>query len=246
MKVLGVAIMLLLTNFIFGDNSVQKITRDIMLSDKADPGKNSSATLDNQEIRFAGAHIPLELPMDDKPSVGLHPKSTYPDDDRKAATGAAQNQNTGDKTDTALISAAREIMNKAGTCTLITLDAEGLPDARVMDPFYPEEDLTVWFGTNPRSRKVNQITQNPNVTLFYFDRETAGYVVIHGIARLVNDPDEKKNRWKEAWEDFYPDRDEDYLLIQVSPEWMEILSEAKGITGDPVTWQVPVVNFKKK
>lgn len=145
-----------------------------------------------------------------------------------------------------IMNAAREIMAAAGTCALITLDDKDLPMVRVMDPFLPEDDLTVWMGTNSRSRKVDQIRRNPNVTLYYLDKDASGYVVIHGLARLVDDKQEKEKRWKEEWAAFYPDKDEGYLLISVSPEWMEVLSYPRGITGDPETWQVPAVSFDLK
>ena len=142
-----------------------------------------------------------------------------------------------------LIEAAKEIMNSAGTCALITLDDEGAPRVRAMDPFSPEEDLTVWFGTNSKSRKVDQIKKDPRVTLYYLDKDASGYVIIHGMARLVNDSQEKEKRWKADWKAFYPDKTKGYLLIEVSPSWMEILSPSRGIAGDPVSWQPPVVNF---
>jgi len=142
-----------------------------------------------------------------------------------------------------LIEAAKEIMTAAGTCALITIDAEGVPRVRAMDPFGPEEDLTVWFGTNSRSRKVEQIKKDPRVSLYYLDEDASGYVIIHGRARLVNDPKEKEKRWKVEWEAFYPDKTKDYLLIEVTPIWMEVLSPPRGISADPVTWQPPVVNF---
>ena len=53
-------------------------------------------------------------------------------------------------------------MISAKTCALITLDSEGRPRVRVMDPFIPENDFTVWFGTNPKTRKVEQIKNNPD------------------------------------------------------------------------------------
>ncbi len=134
-------------------------------------------------------------------------------------------------------------MGAAGTCALITLDEKDLPMVRVMDPFLPDSDFTVWLGTNPKSRKVNQIKNNPNVTLYYLDSDGSGYVVIHGIAQLVDEPKEKEKRWKVEWEAFYPNRTEDYLLIKVSPEWMEVISYSRGIVGDPTTWQPPVVRF---
>lgn len=149
----------------------------------------------------------------------------------------------GDNGDQRLIEAAKEIMTASGTCALITVDDEGVPRVRAMDPFAPEEDLSVWFGTNSRSRKVDQIKKDPRVTLYYLDSDASGYVIINGRARLVNDPKEKEKRWKAEWEAFYPDKNEDYLLIEVTPIWMEVLSPPRGISADPVTWQPPVVNF---
>lgn len=148
-----------------------------------------------------------------------------------------------DSSDVKLMNAAKEIMTTAGTCILITLGENDLPMVRVMDPFLPEDDFTVWFGTNPKSRKVNQIKKNPNVTLYYQDSDDSGYVVIHGIAQLINDQKEKDKRWKNDWASFYPNKTDAYLLIKVSPEWMEVLSYSRGIVGDSETWQPPFVKF---
>jgi general stress protein 26 len=144
-----------------------------------------------------------------------------------------------------LIATAREIMASARYCALITLDSSGSPQARTLDPFAPDENMVVWLGTNPRSRKVAQIRRNPRVTLYYFDREERAYVTISGIARLVNDPIEKAKRWKDEWKDFYPDRANDYLLIAVTPGKLELVSVKKGIVGDPKTWKPPSINFQK-
>lgn len=156
----------------------------------------------------------------------------------------SQNLQVQDSTKIKLINAAKEIMSEAGTCALITLDDNNLPSVRVMDPFLPENDLTVWFGTNPKSRKVNQIKNNPNVTLYYLEKNESGYVVIHGKAELIDEEQEKEKRWKPEWEAFYPNKAEGYLLIKVIPNSMEIISYAHGILGDPVTWETPVVIFK--
>jgi len=142
-----------------------------------------------------------------------------------------------------LIAAAREIMTSARYCALITTDSRGRVHTRAMDPFPPEADMTVWFGTNSRSRKVREIRRNPRVTLYYFDRENQEYVVISGIARLVNDPNEKIKRWKDEWKSFYPNRATDYLLIEFRPEKLEVISEKKKIFGDPHTWKPPTVTF---
>ena len=145
-----------------------------------------------------------------------------------------------------LIANAREIMSAARYCALITLDSSSRPQARTVDPFTPDEDMKIWIGTNPRSRKVAEIRRNRRVTLYYFDRDAQAYVSISGTARLVNDPKEKAKRWKDEWKDFYPDRVRDYLLIVVTPEKLELVNVKKGIVGDPQTWKPPSVTFGKR
>ena len=154
-----------------------------------------------------------------------------------------QNTEPNNSTEEQLITAAREIMKAARTCVLITLDGKSNPMARIMDPFPPENDFTVWFGTKSQSRKVNQIKNNSTVTLYYQDSDASGYVVIHGNAQIVDDQKEKEKRWKDEWKAFYPNNKDGYILIKVSPKWMEILSFPRGIVGDSNTWQTPVVTF---
>ena len=142
-----------------------------------------------------------------------------------------------------LISEAREIMTTTRYCALITVDKSGRAQARTMDAFAPDEQLVVWFGTNPMSRKVAEIRSHPRVTLYYFDRENQAYVTIHGTARLVNDAQEKARHWKDDWKAIYPNRDKDYLLIEVRPLRLEVVNTKKGLVGDSKTWRPPTVVF---
>jgi general stress protein 26 len=145
-----------------------------------------------------------------------------------------------------LIAAAREIMTTTRYCALITTDRHGRANARTMDAFAPDEDLVVWFGTNPLSRKVSEIRRNPQVTLYYFDRENQAYVSIQGVARLVNDPKEKARHWKDDWKVFYPDRDKSYLLIEVRPVRLEVVNIKTGVVGTSRDWAPPSVNFQRR
>ena len=144
-----------------------------------------------------------------------------------------------------LITAAREIISTSRYAALITLDSSGRPQARTVDPFAPDENFVIWIGTNPRTRKVAAIRHNPQVTLYYFDRESQAYVTIHGTARLVNDAKEKAKHWKEEWKRFYPDRGRDYMLIVVRSERLELVNVKKGIIGDQQTWHPPSVSFAR-
>jgi general stress protein 26 len=145
-----------------------------------------------------------------------------------------------------LIATAREIMTTTRYCALITIDARGRAGARTMDAFAPDDKMVVWFGTNPSSRKVAEIRRHPRVTLYYFDRENQAYVTLHGIARLVNDPQEKLRHWKDDWKTFYPDRVKSYLLIQVRPVRLEVVNTKTGIVGTGRDWKPPAVDFPQR
>lgn len=145
-----------------------------------------------------------------------------------------------------LIAAARQIMESAHLCALVTLDESGQPRARAMDPFSPEDDMTVWLGTNRKTRKVQDIKNDSRVTLFYLDPNGKGYVSLYGTARVVEDPEEIARRWKAEWSQYYPDREKSYILIEVTPSRLEVVNYSRGVAGDPETWKPPSVTFTRK
>jgi len=144
-----------------------------------------------------------------------------------------------------LITTAREIMKNARFCALVTLDQTGQPQVRTMDPFAPEENMVVWFGTNSNTRKVKEIHNDPRVSLYYTNPGGSGYVTITGIAHIVDYEREKLKWWKEDWNNYYGDKKNNYILIKVVPERLDILSYKHGIIGDPENWRTPSIKFKE-
>jgi general stress protein 26 len=140
---------------------------------------------------------------------------------------------------TAIVAAAREVMQKARYCALVTLGRDGQPQARIVDPLPPEPDFTVWIATSPATRKVGELRSNPRLTLVYFDASGPGYVTLLGTGELVSDPAERARRWKEDWAPFYKDRHrgDDFVLIRARPSRLEVVSERHGLRGDPATWR---------
>lgn len=132
-----------------------------------------------------------------------------------------------------LLTLARTIIDSAQCRTFITVDENGKPQARTMSPFPPEENMVIWLGTNPRSRKVQQIKNNPNVMVFYYDTKSFSYVSVAGQASIVNDPEKKAHYWKESWTRYYPDPEKDYTLIEVIPKRLEICSFKYKLFWDP-------------
>lgn len=144
-----------------------------------------------------------------------------------------------------VLTAARDVMQTARYSTLVTLGEDGHPQARIVDPFPPEEDFAIWVGTNPLTRKVAEIGRDPRVTMLYFNPAANEYVTIIGAATLVRDPAEKARHWKAEWSAFYKDgpRGETYLLIRVRPKRLEILSPRHGLMNDPTTWRPISIDF---
>lgn len=148
----------------------------------------------------------------------------------------------------AIIAAATDIVQKAHYCTFITIGDDGHPQARIVDPTAPDVDFTIWFATNPLTRKVEQVRRNPKVTLSCFDSASSSYVSVLGRGSLVGDPVEKQRRWKSDWSAFYPNgpKGSDVVLVRIVPERLEIVSESRGMIGDAKTWLPLSILFPAK
>ena len=142
-----------------------------------------------------------------------------------------------------VLDAARATMKAARFCFLITLDEAGQPQARLVGPFDPEPEMTVWMGTNRTTRKVAQIRRNPRATLAYYDAQGLGYVTLVGKARLVESREERGRRWRKEWEPFYPGGPEGdtYLLIEFTPARIEVMSAAHNIASEPLAWRPAIL-----
>ncbi len=155
----------------------------------------------------------------------------------------AQQKNTNNIKGDTIIYVARSIIESAKYCTLITVDTVGEAHARMMEVFPLDDDFTIWFGTNKKSRKVTEIKNNPNITVYYADVDESGYVSVFGVAELVDNSKEVARLWKKEWENFFTDKN-DFILIKLIPEKIEIISYRHGINGDVKTWRA--VNYKFK
>ena len=143
------------------------------------------------------------------------------------------------------IAVARKIMQTARYCTLITIGPDGQPQARIVDPFLPDSDLTIWIATNPLTRKVQEIRRDPRITLLYFSPATFEYVTVLGTAVLDTDSLHRAGHWKPEWAGLYGDqnRGADYLLLRVRPTRLEVVSVRRGMRNDPQTWRPMILDI---
>jgi general stress protein 26 len=146
---------------------------------------------------------------------------------------------------TAVVAAARDVIQKAHYCTFVTIGEDGQPQARLVDPLAPDAAFTIWIATNPLTRKVDQIRRDPRVTLLCFDTATSSYVTVLGRAGLVADAAEKRAHWKADWNGIYPSGPlgTDSVLIRMTPSRLEVVSESRGMVGDAKTWRPLAIEF---
>jgi general stress protein 26 len=140
--------------------------------------------------------------------------------------------------------AAHEIMNETHYCGLVTIDSEGQPQMRTMNPFPANDELITWFATSRTSRKVAEIKNNPKVCVYYADHVNAkGYVSIAGTAQVIDDKDLLVKMKRDYWNGI-PDWQNKFVLIKIIPKKMEVINYKHGLNNDPNTLKAPSITFQ--
>jgi general stress protein 26 len=116
---------------------------------------------------------------------------------------------------------AWEIMEKIGTCMLITtIDNEA--HARPMAATVKRDEDAVYFLSNVDSGKCSDIAANPAVSLAFADGGSQKYVSLRGNAEVLNDRALIKRLWtpfaKAWWEN---SDDPEIRVVCVRPESAE-------------------------
>ena len=133
------------------------------------------------------------------------------------------------------IAATKASMRAAQYCFLITLSDSGGPNARLVEPFEPEDDLTIWVGTWAESRKVPEIEKDSRVALAFLDKQDTAYVTLLGSAKVESDIKKRRKYWRKEWIGFLPNGPEgdDYVLVKFVPSRIELMSFGRGILPKP-------------
>ncbi len=116
---------------------------------------------------------------------------------------------------------------------MATIDSEMRPRMRFMVPMSREGNI-FYFGTSPKSRKVEQIKQNKNVQLL-FNKQMSQMVLAEGKCILLDDQPKKTSLWnncvynpKQFWKG---PEDPDFSVLKVNlthaeymatePQWIQ-------------------------
>jgi len=125
-------------------------------------------------------------------------------------------------------------MRRRKFCLVTTVGYEGV-SARVLQPFPPEPDLTVWFGTSASSRKVAELRSDARATVVYQDDSTAACVVLAGRMDVVESITVRQHRFMPTWYAFWPEgpTSADFVVLRFVPDRLEVWDASRGITPEP-------------
>jgi general stress protein 26 len=135
---------------------------------------------------------------------------------RRVARGMAE-------TDESHIDRVWEVIAKAGICMMVTRFVGGLR-ARPLEA-RPERDTeTIWFLTDVRGLKDDEVAAHPDVCLTFIYPKEKVYLSITGKAFVSRDPERAKTLWNEEQRVWWPGGPEDpnRLVMKVEPERAEM------------------------
>lgn len=130
---------------------------------------------------------------------------------------------------------------------LTTISPEGSLVSRPLQTQKTECDGQLWFMTDFRTHKIEEIRQHPQVNVAYADPDDNKYVSVKGSAEVLRDQKLIDEMWSPAHSVFFPNGKDDpeIALLRVTVESAEywdgpsnmvaqaISFMAAKVTGDP-------------
>jgi len=116
-------------------------------------------------------------------------------------------------------------------------DDEDYCSSRFVQPIIEWEghSFKIWIGTHAQSRKIQQIKQNPKVTIAVGHARKGANLIIRGKAQLHTDKNLIRQYWMPVWALFFPDgpASAETILISVVPEKIELMDFSQNIIPEP-------------
>jgi general stress protein 26 len=98
-----------------------------------------------------------------------------------------------------------------------TVDRDGQLHTRPLQTMQVDSDETLWFFTDWKSLKVDELHHDARVSVGYADPASHVFVAVRGTGRLLRDPQKAKEIWSIEQRAYYPDGPADgrLALLQV-------------------------------
>lgn len=112
----------------------------------------------------------------------------------------------------------KQLAEDIRVCMFIT-NTNSDEHTRPMSAVEVEEDGTLWFFTDVRSVKVDEVTQERDVHLTFAHPGKESYLDVWGTAGVVTDRQQIKDKWSPVVKAWFPDGEDDpnLALLKIKP-----------------------------
>lgn len=110
----------------------------------------------------------------------------------------------------------RDLVKEINVCMFITNHPTDESHTRPMATIDVEENGTLWFFTDIRSIKVEEVSQEKQVHLTYAHPGRSSYMDVTGITRIVTEREQIREKWKPLVKAWFPEGPEDKNLALMS------------------------------
>ncbi len=113
----------------------------------------------------------------------------------------------------------KKLVQEVNICMFITGSSEPHDHTRPMATVDVEDDGTLWFYTDIRSIKVEEVTVNREVHLVYAHPGKESYLDLWGTSSIVTDRQLIKDKWSPVVKAYFPNGADDpnLALMKVQP-----------------------------
>ncbi len=134
-----------------------------------------------------------------------------------------------------IVAGALDILRSAPYVVVCSVGDDGEVHARQVLLLSITDDLGMWFGTSPQSRKVADLERTGRATVIAESFEEHAYTALTASAAIVTDTDERVRRWVDMLAPYFPDgpTGDDFVLVRLDADRIEVMSLAAGIHPEP-------------
>ena len=113
----------------------------------------------------------------------------------------------------------KKLANEVNTCMFITATHSEKEHTRPMATVEVEEDGSLWFFTDVRSIKVEEVASDNKVHLIYSHPGKDSYMDVWGRGSIITDKQQIKDKWSPVVKAYFPNGADDpnIALLKVQP-----------------------------
>lgn len=113
----------------------------------------------------------------------------------------------------------KSLVEEINTCMFITNTTSEQEHTRPMATIETEDDGTLWFFTDVRSVKVEEVNNQHDVHLVYAHPGKSSYLDVWGTAEVITDRQQVVDKWSPIVKAWFPDgvADPNLALLKVQP-----------------------------